>query len=300
MTSKKSIVLDLQLLSTDKNVDISELLRKSLLIASKLKLDKFKEWINSELHGYNNMDDIPNYRTVNAELKLRNPYHGLVPVVFSNQDFADIICNVKVGGSIESLASLLTSESDYLQVPLSHTQQSAFMRLQGFGALPVVRVIGHNQVAAIIDIVRTTILEWALELENNGILGEGLVFTEEDKNKAMSNTNINIERIDNFQGMLGGVSESTITQNMTQSSFTGDFNSLRNYLIKNSVTDQDVTELKSAIESDGSIENNGAFGENVSGWIGKMLTKSANGSWQIGIAAAGNLLSEAIGRYYGF
>ena len=70
MTSKKSIVLDLQLLSTDKNVDISELLRKSLLIASKLKLDKFKEWINSELHGYNNMDDIPNYRTVNAELKL--------------------------------------------------------------------------------------------------------------------------------------------------------------------------------------------------------------------------------------
>ena len=174
------------------------------------------------------------------------------------------------------------------------------MRLQGFGALPVVRVIGHNQVAAIIDIVRTTILEWALELENNGILGEGLVFTEEDKNKAMSNTNINIERIDNFQGMLGGVSESTITQNMTQSSFTGDFNSLRNYLIKNSVTDQDVTELKSAIESDGSIENNGAFGENVSGWIGKMLTKSANGSWQIGIAAAGNLLSEAIGRYYGF
>jgi hypothetical protein len=299
MTSKRSIVLDLQLLSTNKNVDISELLRKSLLIASKLKLDKFKSWINSELHGYNNIDEVPSYRVVNTELKLKNPYHGLIPVVFSNQDVADIICHVQVTGPIEALASLLTSEADYLQVPLSHRQQAFLMKLQGFAALPAVRVVGHNQVAAIIDAVRTTILQWALELESDGILGEGLVFTEEERSKAVSNTNINIERIDNFQGMLGSASESSITQNMNQNSFRGDFNSLRSYLINEGIAEKDITELKSAIDSDGSIEKKGAFGENVSSWIGRMLTKSANGSWQVGIAAAGNLLSEAIGKYYG-
>ena len=61
MANNKSIVLELQLLATETDVPIAELLRKSLLIATKLNLIEFKKWINNELHGYTD-SDVPDYR----------------------------------------------------------------------------------------------------------------------------------------------------------------------------------------------------------------------------------------------
>ena len=37
----------------------------------------------------------------------------------------------------------------------------------------------------------------------------------------------------------------------------------------------------------------------VNNWIKKMMNKSLDGSWQIGIGTAGTLLADAIKGYYG-
>jgi hypothetical protein len=42
-------------------------------------------------------------------------------------------------------------------------------------------VFGHSQVSGIVEKVRNRILDWALELEGRGILGEGLTFTQQEK-----------------------------------------------------------------------------------------------------------------------
>lgn len=46
------IVLELQKEAMDKKVDIESLLRKSYVIARKLKLPDFQEWIQCEQEGY--------------------------------------------------------------------------------------------------------------------------------------------------------------------------------------------------------------------------------------------------------
>ena len=46
------IVLELQKEAMDKNADIESLLRKSYVIARKLKLPEFEEWIQCEQEGY--------------------------------------------------------------------------------------------------------------------------------------------------------------------------------------------------------------------------------------------------------
>jgi len=89
------MVLQLQILSTVKVNDISDLLRKALLVATKLGLSDFKQWINYELNGYNNAN-VPGYRKVRAQLNLKNPYHGLVPIYFSDQSFTDALCDVEL------------------------------------------------------------------------------------------------------------------------------------------------------------------------------------------------------------
>ncbi len=295
----QSIILELQSLATSRQNDITDLLRKALLVASKLHLDDFKNWINSELHGYR-QNDIPEYRKISSELKVKNPYHGLQPFVLGNQKLADLICNIEIRDAIESLENLLRQNSrdnNFLSVPLSHSQQASLMELQGdFVQLPVVRIIGRNQVAAIIDAVRTRILEWALQLEEEGIIGNGLTFSESEKYKALESASINIH---NFQGVLGDISNSTMDLNLTQTITKNDFDSLANTLKSNSVEDSDIEKLYSALLEDPEPTQSGKFGTKVSAWIGTMISKASSGSWDIGIGAASSLLATAISKYYG-
>jgi hypothetical protein len=95
--------------------------------------------------------------------------------------------------------------------------------------------------------------------------------------------------------LVGSATESQITFNVT----TNDFASLENVLRANSVSEQDITDLKAALEGDPPAKSAGRFGPKVSRWVAKMVGKACDGSWGIAIGAAGKLLAEAISRYYG-
>ena len=57
------------------------------------------------------------------------------------------------------------------------------------GCSSVVVAVGHSQMWNIVDRVRTLVVEWTLELETAGVLGEGMSFTLTEKEKAASVTN---------------------------------------------------------------------------------------------------------------
>ncbi|GAB3890049.1 hypothetical protein [Spirosoma agri] len=79
-----------------------------------------------------------------------------------------------------------------------------------------------------------------------------------------------------------------------------DFESLAKKLRENQVSQQDIDELKTILKSDGLNKEKGTFGAETNGWITKMIAKSLDGTWQIGIGAAGGLLVEAIRTFYGW
>jgi hypothetical protein len=47
-----SLVEELQRDALDSSVSVLDLLRKALVVATKLNIDEFKEWIELELKGY--------------------------------------------------------------------------------------------------------------------------------------------------------------------------------------------------------------------------------------------------------
>ncbi len=96
------IVLELQKLASEDSHSATELLRKALLVASKLTLSDFAEWVNKELNGYGNTG-VPAYRRIRAELKVDNPYRGLCPFIVPHE-IADKICDVEVTEPIGGLA----------------------------------------------------------------------------------------------------------------------------------------------------------------------------------------------------
>ena len=289
------LVLQLQQLATDNGTDVTELLRKALLVATKLGLQPFRDWVNQELLGYDDTCDIPEYRHVRTELKVHNPYHGLLPFLIDDEEIMGTVCNVQINDPIGSMINLMQSDNRHLTVPLSPQQKILLMRMQDRPEpLEPVRTVGRNQFASILDAVRTTILEWSLQLEADGVIGEGMTFSAEEKQRAQSSITI-----ENFQGIIGDVSGSTVTQNLQMSVRKGDFTSLRAYLSEHGVDAEDIDDLERAINADPTPTSSASFGGEVSAWVGKMVSKAATGAWQIGIGTAGGFLSKALGAYYG-
>jgi len=295
----QSLIHELQSLASSNATDLTELLRKTLLVASKLSLEDLKLWASHELQGYTDINALPDYRFVRAELKARNPFHGLMPVLIDNFEYMQTLCNVPIMQSVSGLADLLRSPRRHghaLMIPFSHSELHDLLQMQDSRApLEPIRTVGENQVSAILDTIRTKILNWSLELEREGILGEGMTFSKEEKTKAVSSITI-----ENFQGILGNVENSTVTQELEISVRVNDFVSLDVYLTGIGISTDDVAELRSSIDTDPKPQDASKFGPAVSSWMGTMISKAATGAWGISISAAGGTLARAIGAYYGF
>jgi len=298
----KPIVLQLQELALSKECSATDLLRKALLVATKLNLEEFKLWATHELSGYPDAN-VPEYRQVRCELRLKNPQRGLVPIVFEVQEAADYFCNVPLQASIGSISEALSDRSSggALTIPLSATEQSFFLKSQKeelgltFGAMPAIRIIGRSQVAHIVDSVYNTALAWALRLENEGILGSELTFTDSEREKAA----ISHIRIENFQGILGNVTQSRVNQELLLNVTRGDLASLKEYLPKLGVTTGEITELETALTVDPAPTSRQTLGPKTRDWLGKVMLRLAAGAADVGIHASGDLVAHAIWHYFG-
>ncbi len=299
MIKTQPIALQLQELAMDSGTHLPDLLRRALLVATKLNLTESKNWIMDELNGYKDIERLPGYRRISGQLKIHNPFYGLTPFVISDTKLADAVRQVIVSESVESLQHLVRegSNADTLAFPFSPEQEAILMRMQGgFDPLQPTREVGKSQIAAILEKIRTRILDWALSLEAEGILGEGVTFSKEEKERAQNNPSVHIE---NFQGVLGDVSGGNISQTMSMTIVPSQFSSLAQYLGSIGVEKEDIALLEKAIGQDPEPKSKDKFGERVSAWLGHMVVKAADGSWNIALGTASGLLAMAIAKFYG-
>jgi hypothetical protein len=297
-----SLVLELQRLCIDSSHEITDLLRQALLVASKLKLEDFKLWINSELNGYQENAKVPEYRMITCNLQVINPMRGPIPLIMEPK-LAEMLTHIGISAPIASLSALKRKADDgtsNFAVPFS--EEMRFMLMQNMGSpvpMEPIRTASSNQVEMIIDGVRSALLKWALALEEEGIMGEGMTFSDEEKKKAAHSTHIHIGSIANLQGIVGSITESTITQDLEMTIKSNDWDSLSTTLREKGISKTDLQELKAALQTDPAPTKPDKFGPAVSAWTGKMLGKAASGAWDISLKVAGSLIATAIASYYG-
>lgn len=207
-----AIVLELQEEALKSGADILALLRKSSLIARKLDLKDFQEWINNELNGYKFASATPDYRDIRGELKAWNPYNGWIPVVAPDNELEKLFSSRRIRDSIPSLYGLLNGNNNQLTISINASGTAFLNESTDFETVYKI-FISKNAVSNIIEQVRNKILDWAITLEENGIFGEGLRFTNEEKSKAQSEPQI-VNYISNF---FGSVTDAQIQQGATNS-----------------------------------------------------------------------------------
>lgn len=182
------IVLELQKEALNENVSIELLLRKAYLVAKKLKLADFEEWLRQEQNGY--LDEIPRYREIVGEMKAWNPYHGWVPVIFQ-PEIAKIVSKMSMTNSISSLIDVYNTSNGSIKLSVNAAVTEMFNRNTDSIATNYAFFASRSEIYRIMSTVRNKILDWALLLEENGIVGEDMTFTDYEKQVASETQVIN-------------------------------------------------------------------------------------------------------------
>lgn len=177
-----ALIPELIALASDPTVKTTDLLRKALVAARLLKQHEWAAWINNELQGYPDDSDLPLYRVIRCELKARNPFHGLIPIIIDDLEYAKAITTCRIGQSISGLEELAIPGKN-LSVHLPPEMMAMLMQDLNIPMEPK-RVVGGNQIRALIDAVRDKLLTWALDLAEAGIHGEGMTFTAQEQQQA--------------------------------------------------------------------------------------------------------------------
>jgi hypothetical protein len=204
------IVLQLQADALDPAISITDLLRKAKVVATKLDQADMREWVEGELTGINGR--VPEYRMLHGRVMARNPYHGWQPVGFASEEESTWLSQRPCGQSIAGLQQLLANGKGDLHWTFPPDVEASLMRRMEV-RLPVTLVIDRSQIAAIIDAVRNTVLDWSLKLEAAGIVGEGLTFSQNDKRMASTVTQTFIAQNIGHIGDTKDKATVTISQN---------------------------------------------------------------------------------------
>jgi hypothetical protein len=207
------LVIQLQRDALDSSISVSDLLRKALLVATKLNLTEFQTWLRNELDGYTDSKLIPPYRRLQGEVMGFNPFQGWIPIFFQSAELqkkaSETFTNQPIG-EIEGMNRQITSAS-HMEVPLPIELTKHLMNQ--FPIRSASLHVSPTCLSAILEIVRNTVLNWALQLEKDGILGAGLAFSENEKQIA----NKSVYIVSNY---FGNISHSQIQQSPSQSTQT--------------------------------------------------------------------------------
>lgn len=197
------IVLDLQRDALDRSVAISDLLRKALVVARKLDLPDFEAHIGKELNGYVDRATIPGYREVRGVVKAFNPYGGWQTIHFEDTAEQKLLSVRKCNQPVAELEALIGGKEtrSELGMPFAEDVQRSLRRAIGLQT-DITLIVPRAKLIQILDSVRTFVLNWTLRLEQDGVLGEDMSFTKNEKAVAAAASSSVNHFYGNVQGMI--------------------------------------------------------------------------------------------------
>ena len=283
---------------TNQSADLSNTLRKAKVLASSLGLDEFREWVDSELSGYKDLEKLPSYRMFRPtnlgtfvgpfQSRVENVVLPTYSLPESIKDFAENLRFYDGVGALEAQAG------DGGQIKWS--QEMIWLARESIQMSGLVLADAHQPVPAywipgILDQVKNKLLDFILALEEN-------VTTEDLENRTVE-TDVARNIFNTY--IYGNQNTVATGEQVTQQVTTvqqGDLESLLTCLRNLNVEDSDLSELQEAIITEPTSPE-GGYGPKVRAWLGGMITKATAGIWKIGLETGTKGLTDALNGYYG-
>lgn len=300
-----TLLEDIQNSAVDARSDLATLLRKCKLLAARLGSQPLEDWVIWESNGYPDDAPVPEYRAWPLEVKghFSGPFgsgiqNAPIPLACLPEKTRKRYQHYECRQSIASIEAILGKERQGT-VQVSTGDLALILGTKVYKHQNCVQTwaeFGTGHLVELLNSVRNRILDFALavwkEAPGAGEIGANTPAPMEAKRVTqIFNTTV-----------FGGAANLVGTANASSVQFnvgTKDFSTLERVLVENGVAQEDVLELREALDSDPTPETPEKFGPRVSRWVAKMMAKAADGGWNIGLGAAGNLLAQALSKFYG-
>jgi hypothetical protein len=284
---------------------VSGVLRKVKVVAARAGVGQLDEWVTHELEGYPDEVTLPEYRGpfgVEVRGHYSGPFNsgiknGLVPSAGFPEDMrGGWLFKVSFLQPIAELEELSrTNEStitaawpaDVVAYTNMLLEQGRVNLYEGMGLQSAWRVIPRTAVVAIVDQVRTKILDLALELEKtapNVGQADGPAVPADTRQTIITNIYGGNQNV--------AVGSSDFTQSVTVNQ--GDWAELSKRLAELGVPQRDIEDLQKALHQDGDAVA-GELGPETSKWLGRLMPRAEG----LGIGSAGGVIANLISQFLG-
>lgn len=299
-----SLLTDIVEALTRSERPLADVLRMAKVLAVRLGYGDLERWVDSELNGYEREEDLPSYRIMNAIGKgdLFGPFQSAyknfpIPSLALPEKYQELANSHKEMGGIASIEETLAA-FPHGNVRLAWNPNLVLSLqdkiLVGYSLLQAWSEMSRHSYVAILDTVRTRLLGLILAVEKEnpqaGEPGQAGSAVAPDKLQQIFQTHIYSP-----SGNIA-IGSQDFEQNAAMVA-RGDFESLRRALLSVGLNEEDITNLREAVDEDGDVDDKA--GEKVSRWIGRMVEKASAGTWQVSVAAAGQILGTMLGQYLG-
>lgn len=288
-----SLIQELQDDILDSKTSLSSILRRAKVLASDLKNEEFKKWVDNELNGYSgNNKEIPEYRKRTAY----NFGHFFgsfgseannVPIPMLNlpEPIKKYVEMLVFAEGVRALESLIESDSDSIKYlwPADMCAIVADKIYEDMVCVSAWKSVSKSNVEQVLDTVRTRLLNVVLELRDKypEINKSNDALSDVPKEQVTSMVNTYILGSNNIVA-----SGNDIDQKVSQNIIKNDIDSLLKYLKEIGVPGDDASQLKNAIEEDGARTEPRKFGSKVADWVGNMTKKILEGTWNVAISGS--------------
>jgi hypothetical protein len=306
MSESKTLLQQIEEEAVDSKSDVAALLRKCIVLASRLQNQPLKQWLKKELNGYKTNDELPSYRIIPCNSL--GVFYGSgwsklsdapIPPSCIPEKYRKIMSEVTILDGIGELQSIVNKDENEESICqpwpadlIALVSRSIYRNMSMVSAhktCPATAIIG------ILETIRSRILDFVLALEENcPEAGEAIGSTKLDKKEIDQMVTNNI-----FKG-VGNVALQcgTVSQNNTVNVEKGNWILLENLLREAKIEAEHIRELKDILEKD-PPKSKTNLGSHLSAWIGTICAKAASGLYSIPFDTISNVLAGAICKYMG-
>jgi AbiTii len=278
---------------------------KAQVLAHRLGEVDMKNWVVNEIKGYGDRRNLPPYRILPVTV-MANLSNGIVR--YSEQVLPLRSADPRVRERLEN-RHLTESIAVIEQWSKNDPDLSIVIAPEFYGHLKngidrsfeIERAWGKCSVGAMLQVVvevRTRLLEIALQVLDR--------IPQEPKTELIKQVSQEVAVSEIFRNAVFGSNTTIVVgggtiQNVSNSVHVNDIESLLAALRKQGIAEGDLMRLQELIVEDSDSEEVKAkkLGPRVKRWMAAMLKKAVEGTWNVGLGAAGGILSDAIAGYYG-
>jgi AbiTii len=170
-----SLLREIQNAAVESDSDVASLLRKCKILGARLSNVEFNRWVDNELNGYGDPSQIPDYRKlrVNVAGHFRGAFGSgmdnapIPPVTLPEELRESLFCSY-LTQPISAYVSLIDEETkasaqeQWPQDVLVYYGQKIY---QDLNCLSAWKIIPRNALVAIVDTIKTRILNFCLQIE---------------------------------------------------------------------------------------------------------------------------------------